>query len=83
MYALLRDLQDFLNKKCLFFKKKALRIMNFVPFNAHTIPLFKNCNNLKFADIINFESCIFMNNCFNKGSFSIFNENFKLVSTIH
>ena len=27
--------------------------MNFVPFNAHTTSLFKNCNILKFADIIN------------------------------
>ena len=67
------DLQDFLNKKCLF-SKKALRIMNFAPFNAHTTPLFKNCNILKFADIMNVESCIFINNCFNKDSFSIFNE---------
>ena len=44
---------------------------------------FKNCNILKFADIINVESCIFINNCFNKDSFSIFNENFKSVSTMH
>ena len=57
--------------------------MNFAPFNAHTTPLFKNCNILKFADTINVESCIFINNCFNKDSFSIFNENFKLVSTTH
>ena len=83
MYALLGDLQDFLNKKCLFSKKKALRIMNFVPFNAYTTPLFKSCNILKFADTINVESCIFVNNCFNRDSFSIFNENFKLVSTMH
>ena len=53
--------------------KKAQRIMNFAPFNAHTTPLFKNCNILKFADIINVESCIFINNCFNRDSFSIFN----------
>ena len=53
--------------------------MNFVPFNAQTIRLFKNCDILKFADIINVESCIFINNCFNKDFFSIFNENFKLV----
>ena len=39
--------------------------MNFVPFNAHTTSLFKNCNILKFVDIINVESCIFINNCFN------------------
>ena len=48
--------------------------MNFA--HAHTTPLFKNCNILKFA-------CIFINNCFNRDSFSIFNENFKLVSTTH
>ena len=57
--------------------------MNFAPFNAHTTPLFKNCNILKFADIINVESCIFINNGFDKDSFTIFNENFKLVSNTH
>ena len=57
--------------------------MNFAPFNTHTTPLFKNCNILKFADIINVESCIFINNCLNRDSFSIFNENFKLVSTTY
>ena len=57
--------------------------MNFAPSNAHTTPLFKNCDTLKFTDIINVESCIFINNCFNTDSFSIFNENFKLVSTTY
>ena len=57
--------------------------MNFAPFNAHTTPLFKNCNILKFADTISVESCVFINNCFNKDSFTTFNENFKLVSTTH
>ena len=47
-----------------------------MPFNAHTTSLFKNCNILKFADIINAESCIFINNCFNMDSF-------QLVSTMH
>ena len=64
-------------------EEKALRIMNFAPFNAHTSPLFKNCDILKFADITNVESCIFINNCFDRDSFSIFNKNFKLVSTMH
>ena len=63
--------------------KKTLTIINFAPFNAHSTPLLKNCNILKFADIINVESCIFINNCFNKDSFSSFNENFGLVSTTH
>ena len=52
-------------------EKKALRVMDFAPFNAHTTLLFKNCDILKFVDIINVKS------------FSIFNENFKLVSTLH
>ena len=57
--------------------------MNFAPFNAQNTLLFKNCNILKFADIINIESCIFINNCFNTDSFSIFNKKFRLVSTTH
>ena len=69
--------------KSVYSPKKALKIMNLAPFNAHTTPLFKNCNILKFAHIVNVESCIFINNCFNKNSFSIFNENVKLVSTMH
>ena len=76
-------LTRFPRQKVSILQKKALRIMNFAPFNAHTTPLFKNCNILKFADIINVESCIFINNCFNKDSFSTFSENFKLVSTTH
>ena len=78
------DLTRFPQEKSVYSPKKALRIMNFAPFNAHTTNLFKNCNILKFADIINVESCIFINNhCFNKDFFSIFNDNFKLVSTTH
>ena len=67
--------------KSVYSLKKALKIMNFAPFNAHTTLLFKNCNILKFADIIYVESCIFINNCFNRDSFLIYNENLKLVST--
>ena len=64
-------------------QEKALRITNFAPFNAHATPLSKNFNILKFVDIMNIESCIFKKNYFNKNSFSIFNENFKLISTMH
>ena len=64
----------FSQQKNAYSPKKALRIMNFAPFNAHNATLFKNCNILKFGDItINVESCIFINYCFNKDSFSIFN----------
>ena len=48
------------------------RVINFTPFNSHTMPFFKKCNILKFADIINVGSCIFINNCFSNDPFSIF-----------
>ena len=51
-------------------QKEALRIINSTPYNAHTTPLFKNCNILNFVDIINVECCIFVNNCFNMDYFS-------------
>ena len=64
-------------------QKKALNIINFAPFHAHTSPLFNTCNILKFVDIINFECCFFVNNGFNKDSFSIFIKRFKLASATH
>ena len=69
-------LTRFPQQKVSILQKKALRIMNFASFNAHTTPLFKNCNILKFADIINVQSSTFINNYFSMDSFSIFNENF-------
>ena len=51
-------------QKVSIFRKKALRIMNFAPLNAHTTPLFKNCNILKFADTINVEKLYFNKSLF-------------------
>ena len=34
--------------------------MNFAPFNAHTTLVFKNCNILKFAGIINVEMVYYL-----------------------
>ena len=53
-------------------QKKTLRIMHFAQFNSHTSPSFYNSNKLKFIDIIYTESCVFINNCFNEDSFTIF-----------
>ena len=58
-------------------RRKTLRIMNFAPFNSHNTLLFKNCNILKFIDIINTESSTLVNKFFNNNSFSIFTESFK------
>ena len=71
------------SRKSIYSPKKALRVMNFAPANAYITPLFKYCNISKFADITNVENFILINNCFNKDSFSIFNENFELVSNRH
>ena len=76
-------LTRFPSQKVSILQKKAPRIMKFAPFNVHITPLFKNCNILKFVHIINVEGRVFVKNCFNKNSFSIFNENFKLVSISH
>ena len=67
-----------INNRHFFWRKHATPLLN-----SHTTPLLKNCNILKFADIINVERYIFINNCFNKDYFSVFNENLKLVSTAH
>lgn len=61
-------------------RKKAIGIISFAPFNAHTTPLFKNCNILKFVDTINVECSIFDDYCFNMDYFSIFIKNFKFAS---
>ena len=53
-------------------QKKTLKIMHFAQFNSHTLPSFYNSNKLKFIDIIYTESCVFINNCFNEDSFTIF-----------
>ena len=66
-------------------KNKTLKIINFAPFNAYTSPLSKTCNILKFTNIVNVESCIFVNARipYNKSSFSIFAKHFKLARAIH
>ena len=40
-------------------QNKALRIMTFSDFNAHSEPLFKNLNILKFSDSITLKNCLF------------------------
>ena len=47
-------------------QKKFLRLMYFLNCNAHTTPLFKDSNILKFPDKIALENCIFIKNYFNQ-----------------
>lgn len=54
--------------------------MHFASFSARTNPLIRDSNFLKFTDLVYTESCVFS---FNKSSFSIFTNNFTLISTSH
>ena len=47
-------------------QNKSLRLMCFLNCNAHTTPLFKDSNILKFPDKIALESCIFIKNYFSQ-----------------
>ena len=47
------------------------------------IVFFHDYNILKFCDIVNIEVCTFVNNCFNRNTFSVFAERFIIVSESH
>lgn len=47
-------------KRVIVLQKKALRVITFSDYRAHTTPLFKMHNVLKFVDIVKFYNGIFM-----------------------
>ena len=53
-------------KRLYILQKKSLRLMYFLNRNAHTTPLFKDSNILKFPDKVALEICIFIKNYFNQ-----------------
>ena len=57
----------------LFYKKKAIRTINFQPGNFHTSPLFKQNYILKFQDKISLENILFFSESLNNLSPSVFN----------
>ena len=57
--------------------------MSFAPLKSHSLSYFHDYSILKFRDIINIETCAFINNCFNSNTFSVFAERFKVVSESH
>ena len=48
-------------KRLFVLQKKSLRIIYFLNHNAHTSPLFRDLNILKFPDKIALENCLFIN----------------------
>ena len=64
-------------------QKKALRIITFSNFSAHTSPIFKLYNLLKFSDIVKFYTAIFMHQ-FSSGKLPTnFDDFFSLINTKH
>ena len=63
--------------------KNSLRIIYFRSCNAHTSPIFRESNILKFSDQIVPENCLFLNRYFNKCLPTIFKNWFTLSSDFH
>ena len=74
-YSLLVWAQNSNSIKRLFvLQKKSLRIIYFLNHNAHTSPLFRDLNILKFPDKIALENCLFIN----KYSTSVYPQSLKI-----
>ena len=70
-------------KRLYILQKKSLRLMYFLNRNAHTTPLFKDSNILKFPDKIALENCIFIKNYFNQTLPTPFKNWFTLSTDSH
>ena len=70
-------------KRLYILQKKSLQLMDFLNRNAHTTPLFKDSNILKFPDKIALESCIFIKNYFSQTLPIHFKNWFTLSLQIH
>ena len=70
-------------KRLYILQKKSLRVMYFLNRNAHTTPLFKDSNILKFPDKIALENCIFIKNYFNQTLPTPFKNWFTLSTDSH
>ena len=64
-------------------QKKAMRIISFAPFDAHTLPIFAKLNIIKFPDLISFCNCLFIYKHFLSKSSSVFTNVFILTSNTH
>ena len=72
-----------LTRKIFLQQKKALRIISFSDFNAHTSALFKQLNILKFDDLVSFNNCMLVYD-FLTGRLPVsFSSFFKKTSQIH
>ena len=70
-------------KKVIILQKKAIRIITFSPFSEHTNPLFKQLNLLKFTDIVNLHTALFMYQYHSKKLPKVFDNFFHPTSKTH
>ena len=63
-------------------QKKAMQIISFASFDAHTLPIFAKLNIIKFPDLISFCNCLFIYKHFLSKSPSVFSNVFVLRSNI-
>ena len=64
-------------------QKKAMPIISFASFDAHTLPIFAKLNIIKFPDLISFCNCLFIYKHFLSKSPSVFSNVFVLRSNTH
>ena len=64
-------------------QKKAMRIISFASFDAHTLPIFAKLNTIKFPDLISFCNCLFIFKHFLSKSPSVFSNVVILRSNTH
>ena len=64
-------------------QKKAIRLMSFAHYQAHSSPLFKNLNVLKLTDIVKNSNLLFTHNTINKNSPAVFDNYFLFDEASH
>ena len=64
-------------------QKKAMRIISFVHYDAHTLPIFAKLNKIKISDLISLCNCLFIYKHFISKPASVFSPAFILASNSH
>ena len=64
-------------------QKKAIRIISFASFDAHTLPIFAKLNIIKFPDLIYFCNWLFIYKHLLRKSLSVFSNVLVLTSNTH
>ena len=64
-------------------QKKAIQIISFAQYDAHTLPIFAKLNIIKFSDLISLCNCLFIYKHFFSKAPSVFSHVFILASNTH